>query len=307
MSRMTWQTQLQVTLERPADGDAAARMLCDWFAGSFEASGGRLRADLLAAEPPAADFLRKRNRDDPFGRPGDVWGQLSIGVQGARGLRISEKPYSPVSWKAFLDGLAKAPRLAVLYLVTLDADGFPNAHPSLRVTAQVNGDFPEWLSLSVRFGPELLDDPEFQRSTLRFLREFADEWNVAYGEISYDRGSGRTAFEDVFSGNPSRTAPESRKFLRGYAWLTLCPQEIGDRLGGVEALRASEAFAAVEALRNGGYWLLATEDWREFGQPAAEKIFPVLAPALRPGEPLPDAPGDPPYYVSRRDAAELQG
>jgi hypothetical protein len=304
---MTWQMQLQVTVERPTDGDTAARMLRDWFAGSFEAMGGRLRADLLAAEPPAADFLRKRKRTDAFGRPGDVWGQLSTGVEGARGLRMSEKPFSPASWKAFLDGMSKAPSLAVLYLVTLDTAGFPNAFPAFRVTSQVNHDFDDWLFLSVEFGPDLLDDPEFQRSTLDFVRGFADEWNVAHGEISYDRGSGRTAYESVFRGIPNRTSTESRKVLRGYAWLTLCPQEIGDRLGGVEALRASGAFASVEALRNGGYWLLATEDWREFGQPAAEKIFPVLAPVLRPGEPLPDAPDDPPYYVSRRNAAELQG
>ncbi|MEV6850360.1 hypothetical protein [Actinoplanes sp. NPDC051411] len=73
------------------------------------------------------------------------------------------------------------------------------------------------------------------------------------------------------------------------------------------ALRASGAFAQVEAVGNGGYWRLTTEDWRDFGQPVAEPVFPVLAPVLCPGEPLPDAPDDPPFYVPRRNAAELQG
>jgi hypothetical protein len=36
-------------------------------------------------------------------------------------------------------------------------------------------------------------------------------------------------------------------------------------------------------------------------------MFLVLGPALRAYEPLPDAPNDPPFYVSRRNAAELQG
>jgi hypothetical protein len=54
-------------------------------------------------------------------------------------------------------------------------------------------------------------------------------------------------------------APESRKSLRGYAWLTLCPQEIGDRLGGVGALWAGGAFVAVEALRKGGYRLFVLD------------------------------------------------
>lgn len=76
----------------------------------------------------------------------------------------------------------------------------------------------------------------------------------------------------------------------------------------MEKLRASDAFAQVDALTNGGYWLLATPDWRDFGQPAAERVFPVLAPALPPGNPLLPLPvDDPPYYVSRRNAAEFQG
>jgi hypothetical protein len=33
----------------------------------------------------------------------------------------------------------------------------------------------------------------------------------------------------------------------------------------------------------------------------------VVAPALRPGDPRPDRPDDPPNHVSRRNAAELQG
>ncbi len=85
------------------------------------------------------------------------------------------------------------------------------------------------------------------------------------------------------------------------------PQEIGDRLGGAGALRASGAFAEVDELAGGGYWLLATENYRDFDQAAAERIFDVVAPVLRPGEPLPDLESNPPYAVSRRNAAELQG
>jgi hypothetical protein len=304
---MTWQMQLQLTVERPADDAAAARMLRAWFAGAFEAMGGRLRAAVLAAEPMSDYNLRGRPASEPYGQPGEVWSAIHTSVRGARGVRTKSKAFSTKAWTAFLDGLATVPFGAELTAVTLDHSGFPNAFPSLRDGLGTNEDSDGWLFLNVRFGPELLDDPDFQKSALAFVRSFADDWNPAYGEISYDRGSGRTAWENVFRGLPEVTALTSREVLRGYAWLTICPQEIGDRLGGLSALRASGAFAQVETLGNGGYWLLATEDWRDFGQPAAERIFPVVAPALRPGEPLPDASDDPPFYVSRRNAAELQG
>jgi hypothetical protein len=304
---MTWQMQLQLTVERPGDDAEAARMLRAWFAGAFEAMGGRLRAAVLAAEPMSDYNLRGRPISQPYGKPGEVWSAIHTFVRGARGVRIGSKAFSAKAWTAFLDGLSVAPFGAELSVITLDHGGFPNAFPSLEIGLRTNDDDHGWWFLNVRFGPELLDDPQFQKSALTFVRSFADDWNLTYGEISYDRGSGGTAFESVFRGQPDQTSLTSRETLRGYAWLTICPQEIGDRLGGVPALRASSAFAQVQALDNGGYWLLATEDWRDFGQPAAERMFPVLAPVLRPGEPLPDAPDDPPYYVSRRNSAEQQG
>nr|BFE68431.1 hypothetical protein GCM10020092_017320 [Actinoplanes digitatis] len=47
--------------------------------------------------------------------------------------------------------------------------------------------------------------------------------------------------------------------------------------------------------------------WGQISVGVDGTIFPVLAPVLRPGRPLPEVPGDPPFYVSRRDAAEMQG
>ena len=304
---MTWQMQLQLTVERPVDDTVAARMLRAWFAGAFEAMGGRLRAAVLAAEPMCDFNLRGRPVSQPYGKPGEVWSAIHTFVRGARGVRITSKAFSTKAWTDFLDGMSAVSFGAKLTAITLDHAGFPNAFPTLNIGLRTNDDDDRWWFLNVRFGPELLDDPEFQKSALSFVRSFADEWNLAYGEISYDRGSGRTAWESVFRGQPDQTSLASREILRGYAWLTICPQEIGDRLGGVAGLRASGAFAQVGALRNGGYWLLATEDWRDFGQPVAERMFPVLASALRAGGPLPGVPDDPPFYVSRRDAAELRG
>jgi hypothetical protein len=67
---MTWQMQLQLTVERPPDDPTAARMLRAWFAGAFEATGGRLRTAVLAAEPMSDYSLRGRPASEPYGRPG---------------------------------------------------------------------------------------------------------------------------------------------------------------------------------------------------------------------------------------------
>ena len=74
--------------------------------------------------------------------------------------------------------------------------------------------------------------------------------------------------------------------MRGYSWITICPQEIGDRLGGEEALRATGAFCEVSSLRAGGYWLLATPTYLEYDMEAATRVFRALAPALPAGMPM---------------------
>jgi hypothetical protein len=311
---MTWQMRLQLNVERPADDAETGRLLRSWFAGAFEAMGGKLRDRLLAAGPLPDAVMRGRPSNEPYGRPGDVWSHVMTGFRGPRGLKHKAKAFGPKSWDAFLRTMDQVPFTAELKMATLDWEGFPNAYPWFKVSTEFNEEFDKnlrhhdgrWLFLNVQFGPELLDDPAYQQATLAFARSVAESCNPCYGEISYDRGGARTAFENVFRGVPDRTVLDSRATLRGYAWLTICPQEIGDRLGGLAALRDSGAFAQCDVLTNGGYWLLATGDYRDFGQAAAERIFPVVAPALRAGNPLPDTPADPPYYVARRNAAELK-
>ncbi|MEU8952576.1 hypothetical protein [Streptomyces sp. NPDC048489] len=36
---------------------------------------------------------------------------------------------------------------------------------------------------------------------------------------------------------PKKSIPASRTYRRGYDWLTICPEELGDRLGGLQGLR----------------------------------------------------------------------
>jgi hypothetical protein len=104
----------------------------------------------------------------------------------------------------------------------------------------------------------------------------------------------------------------------GYGWLTVLAEELGERLGGLEVLRASGAFVQVDRLASGGFWLLATRTWDEYGWPEAEGLFEVVAPVLPPGRP--EVPrekstvmGQPPVswrsrnMVVERDPAEITG
>jgi hypothetical protein len=86
------------------------RLLRAWFAGAFEAMGGRLRDTLLAAGPLSAANLRGRPVNQPFGRPGEVWAIVQTTTRGARGLRNKTDAFSVQVWDRFLDALAgKAP------------------------------------------------------------------------------------------------------------------------------------------------------------------------------------------------------
>jgi hypothetical protein len=92
--------------------------------------------------------------------------------------------------------------------------------------------------------------------------------------------------------------------LRGYAWLTIIGQELADRLGSVDVLTASGVFWEVAPLAKGAVWLQATEDFRDYDQATAERLFAMLAPVLRPGLPeRPTASHIGPYYLVYEDAA----
>jgi len=125
--------------------------------------------------------------------------------------------------------------------------------------SQFAGD-PGWFMFKIDGSSELLvDDPERERSLLGLVRVVADRCGPAYGEISLDayRQAGfDSLLERALALDSSETVLRSRHVLRGYSWLTIVPQEIGDRLGGLARLRASGAF--VEVAAPGSWRVLAT-------------------------------------------------
>jgi hypothetical protein len=139
------------------------------------------------------------------------------------------------------------------------------------------------------------------------VRSVAERVNPSFAQCDHDDGLSKTAVERTVGPPwrmPSETIPAGRHTLRGYSWLTICPQELAGRLGGVAGLRATGAFHEVSQLAAGGVWLLATADYRDYDQAAVERVFEAVAPVLPTGMPRSfDRDDRPPNRVALRDAA----
>jgi hypothetical protein len=168
-----------------------------------------------------------------------------------------------------------------------------------------------WCRVNFQAPESRLDDVATQRVWLDFLRAFCDEVNPSYGQISYDYGAYPLTALEAVTGPPWTVYTEaiaaSRQVLRGYDWLTVCADELAERLGGIDALRASGAFARVEPLRSGGLWLLATEEYGDFTDPRVAAVWEAVAPVLRHGTPSRDRAEreESPVRLVFRDAAEV--
>ncbi len=280
-----------------------------WLDGALSELAGGYRRALEEGPPLPAEAIR---RPIPCGPPGAVWGFGSVVRRGPKGERRSSRVFSAKNLRWFLAQLADPPMEATLGISVLNENGYPGESP-LRIVAQRDEGAPQWLRLAFEAEEEDLLDPANQAAWLRFVRAAVEQLNPSFGQISYRYGLGHTALEQTV-GPPwldtSETIPRSRQVLRGYGWLTICAQELAERLGGAEALRATGAFHEVAQLAGGGVWLLATADFRQYDDDAVEPVFRALAPVLPTGTPvrrdLPPERGWPPYRIVYRDAAEVR-
>ncbi|GAA0912401.1 hypothetical protein [Virgisporangium aurantiacum] len=261
--------------------------------------------------------LPARIAQGPLGEPGDVFGFLSMSrpIPGRR-LRGQYRHASEAGMRWVRQELRDVPRSVHLWFGNLDYRG--NRAGSL-CSAKVDrhDTAPNRVVLTSTVSEADLTDPldgaQAQRLYLDLMFRFADQANPAYGHIAY-HDHGRTAFEAGLRNidNPAppqwwsypRTLEVCREALRGYSWLTILPQELLDRVGGLDTLAGSGAFVEVRPLHAGGVWLLATDDYRTFDDAALLRVFHALAPALRPGPVTlwPPSPGEPALRVVPKNA-----
>ncbi|WP_406841119.1 hypothetical protein ACICHK_41095 [Streptomyces sp. AHU1] len=149
------------------------------------------------------------------------------------------------------------------------------------------------------------DDVASCTAVVDFLHAALEGSSPLYGHIEWDDFGELTNLDVVLSRKRRTSLCEGRQFLRGYAWVTVCPAELVARLGGVAALEDSGAFHRVLPLRAGGVLLQASATMDGYTDQVMERIFETLAPVLPPGEPRPD-PAHPDMRFVPRDAATVR-
>ncbi|BCY07077.1 hypothetical protein [Actinoplanes sp. L3-i22] len=314
MGYFTLDIQLNVDTGRGPLGEAAYV----WFDTLTQALAPAERAKLAGL--PAVTGLDPSSAD-PQGEPGELYGLIEVARSIDGGYPGSEwRHLSDAGWEWLRAELTDLPNWKVTVRIgRFDEDGFlgdrilsAGAWPMRQAALILDGEPPGWLVLDADVPADRFTDPDSgpaeQQRWLAAIRQAADRLNPGFGQVDYWRDKGRTALER-WSGRENRDPKQSilrtRERLRGYSWLTIVAQEVGDRLGGRPALLATGAFEQVEPLTEGGFWLLATKDFRDYEMTAAERVFRALAPALPPGTPRArNDPGRPPTFVVIADPAQ---
>ncbi|MFF2993169.1 hypothetical protein ACFVTC_01100 [Streptomyces sp. NPDC057950] len=168
----------------------------------------------------------------------------------------------------------------------------------------VEGSWPK-LVVGLLAGSLRLADPKYCADLVDFLALALDDLNPVFARIEKDSFSDRSNIEAALTRNLDDSLPEGRDFLRGYAWVTVCPRELALRLGGPEALAASGTFHRVVPSRQGGVLLQASETLAGYTDHVVERVFATLAPVLPEGRPFPD-PAHPDLRFVLRDAANAR-
>lgn len=281
--------QCEVDVELAALDDPAA-CLVSWFNDTLDGLASAERHGIENGPKLPADAIR---RPVPCGPPHAIWGFVSVTHDGGK---AKSRIYTARNMAWFLNELQRtpAPTAATLQLSHLDAFGYPDDR-ILRIEFACPEYSPEWARFYILPTQSQLAARTYQDKLLDVVRDFAHKINPSFGQLSYgDGGLARTEFELASDMPllPRQLLPDSRRYLRGYHWLTVCPQELADKLGGPHALQATGAFTNVTPLRNGGVWLQATDTFADYDMAAATRTWNALAPVLRPGPPRTPDPYD---------------
>jgi hypothetical protein len=124
-----------------------------------------------------------------------------------------------------------------------------------------------------------------------FLVAQAERFPAVFGFLADDTfGAGtRTPLEASRATFPTDTLPLSDSQVRGYSWVTVASAGVLQRLDGIEAIRATGAFASAVELPSGGAVLQATPRLSAYEGGAVRRVFEALGPVLPEDAPWPDA------------------
>jgi hypothetical protein len=252
----------QVCLD-PRDPGRVARTSRLWLERGWDGLFGEVSRAVAAKDPDAAAGLIVCGTErDPI-----------------RAVRRTD-----ARWAAALARIGENPVLVDTSVNTVEKR---LSYAATRLTVSRVLDRNPWVRLSTRAMLGRAFDPavEYDR-WVDFVAEVLDDADPAYAEVNKDFGvEGSTDLDRALRRDPRRSAEQSRRFLRGYAWVTVVPQELVDRLGGMDAIEAAGAVSEVRPLSAGGVLLRATRTPEEYDGAAVERLFRLLVPVLPPGQP----------------------
>jgi hypothetical protein len=159
------------------------------------------------------------------------------------------------------------------------------------------------LSTSLQYGPAALSDPQRCGHLIDAVARALNQADPAFGYVEYDQFSETSNLDVALRRNPNDYLRTSRGLLRGYAWTTICPEELVGRLGGLDALRETGTFTRVLPLERGAL-LQSTETVAGFSDDAMNSVFETFAPVLPSGMPKFD-PAFPDMRYVPRDASAV--
>jgi hypothetical protein len=301
---------VMLTLPVGQDRERVIRAARRWF----ELCAARFHGEFGAAVRAAAPHRLER----VGGRPGAISAQVGTAVFPDDGYAGEpwewDAPYSPSAWDELLHKIGELPSNASFEANTLDELG-RRGGPRLSVAMSAEGGY---LGLTSSIDEKLANDPAGQQEILATVREVAEDADPVAAAVSEDEYLNSTPLERALNRFGTIGFLEAGSVLRNYGWLTVLGERMGERLGGLDRLRASGAFVEARQLTHGGYWLLATRTWDEYGPEEANRLFEIFAPVLPPGRPRLSSlktvvMGEPPRLVTlpnvvaERDPTEITG
>ncbi|MFF4502278.1 hypothetical protein [Streptomyces sp. NPDC001401] len=274
----------------------------EWFEGALR----DLFPDELAAILGGPPLDPKGMRGGPLGPPESWWGFCGVTERVGRNLRDSARVISEKNLDWFYRKVSSGPFSAEVGISRLGADGQPRLRLA-RLTVERLEKAESWVRLGCNIPEDSLREPVFQRAFLRFMKTQANTLDPSFGHITHLYTLGKTPLETVLGPPwllPKQTVSESRQYLRGYSWVTVCPKELSTAVGGKQALLDSGAFHEVDELAGGSIWLQAGPDFAAYNDDQARAVWAAVSPALRPGTPqrFEPLPTDPPLHVVYEDA-----
>ncbi|MBW8797888.1 MAG: hypothetical protein JF597_31190 [Streptomyces sp.] len=165
-------------------------------------------------------------------------GEVTSEARIIRDIDAPPRRFTRDGWDQFEAALSTFPWGAGLTFLThgeeLDELGRANSYHVLR-------DGSIWRA-SASVSVDAPDDAVTCTGLVDFLHAALDASNPAFGRIEWRNFDELTNRDAVLSRKPRTSQRESRRFLRGYAWATVCPAELAARLGGATALESSGPF-----------------------------------------------------------------